>query len=256
MVRRREVLLGAGTGAILALSGCSSTPTQESAPEPTFGYPEGFSEDGIESFSLALGSESANYRANSLSFDGERTYRPADSDGARTTTVSSLVNVENRTSYYRTETDTQVQETYIDETKNWRQTESHRIYDKRTEETEFGVGSIPFNKRTAYLIDRFERRYKGVEFEATEITDEDRLRYVATKSDLPGDHTLFQEYDNLSSARLELFVDQRGRVRKTVVDVETADGDELTHVTEFSGFDETTVPEPDWLEKAIQADQG
>lgn len=254
---RRKLLLGIGAGATMALAGCSELPGSNGEPSPSnFEYPDGFSEEGVDDFATAMGTESAHYAAESFSFESEYQFEQPDSEEDQVITASSEVSGANKTQHYRTETAQVVQEQYHDGTQAYL-----RYYSKEQEQSQYQIQEVEFSREGAYMINLFRDQFQNVSFEVDEVLSAEEVRYIATKEDVPDDHAFFQQYENVAAMTLTFTVNTDGYVIDTEVNItRDLDGDELdeSYAFSFSDFNNTTVEEPDWLgdaEEFVQQQQ-
>lgn len=273
---RRKILTGLSVGATAALAGCSSlfgngngngngNGSGDQSPSPAnFNYPEGFSQEGIDEFATALGRDSAHYTSDSFRFDSEYQFDRPDGS-TQELQAESQVSGADEQQYYYSENSSSIQEQYHDGTNVYL-----RLYSKQQEQAQYQVQETEFNKEGAYLLTLFENQLKGVDFSVDEVVSQSRVRYEATLDDLPDDHFMFQQYNNLVEFQTLLTIDTDGYARRVEVNLsrETStsgdgsgtdsdsSGEDSTTVIdesywfEFKDHGEVTVEEPDWLPEA------
>lgn len=177
--------------------------------EPTFdGYPDGFSEEGIEDFDRALGTESTHYNAESLTMTG------AIDTPEGTFSVTMWVSGEDERVVMESETpDDDVAVQYVAE--DTRYTALDGDYSQQDD---------PFDREQAYGVSEFLEPLTEADLTESEI-DGDTVIYTATDSDM------------------ELAVRDTGELEYVQAELD----DEVIELT-FENYGETTVTEPDWVD--------
>lgn len=273
---RRKLLSGLSVGAVAALAGCSrvfdngngnGNGNGEGIDPADFEYPEGFSQEGIDDFDTALGTESAHYQSDSFQFDSTYSFDRPDGSSQELTAESQVSGV-NEKQYYRSENQNSIQEQYHNG-----ETVYLRLYSKQQEQSQYQVQQTQFSKEGAYLLTLFQNQIQGLEFSVDEVESENQVRYVATLDSIPEDHFMFEQYNNLTEFQLLMTIDTDGLVRSVEVElsreVQTQDGDtsggdsteeepntiDESYTFEFSEHGEVTVEEPDWISEAEAAQE-
>lgn len=260
---RRKILLGIGTAATAGLAGCNDTgengtetATDTGTPGPEdFDYPEGFSSEGIEDFSTALGQESTHYNASTVGIDGQYVVEDQDGNEINAQNLTVRVNGDEQMQYFRGEDEQVVQEQY-----QAGGTQYVRSYLKQKDEEQFDVRQdVQFRRGPSYGIDllRVHLNPENVQEYDVEVVGENRVKYTVVESNFADTHGLYQQYQSMTDATVELTIYGDGRLDTMNVEVVTQnqDGNPITNRTELEFSYDVTVDEPDWLSDAKEAAQ-
>lgn len=185
--------------------------------EPTFdGYPDGFSEDGIEDFDQALGTESTHYNADSLTMEGE-----IDTpEGTFSVTMRVSGDEERMLMKSETPDDTEAVQYLAAET---RYTATDGDFSQREDS---------FDRDMAYGVTEFLEPVANANL---------------TESEIEGDTVIYTAADS----EIELAVRDTGELEFLHAE---RDG-QMIELT-FDNYGDTTIMEPDWIDEAEKQSSG
>lgn len=251
---RRSLLGTLGTLGIGSAAGCLDL-SSDGADLETFSYPPGFTTDGVD-LDTAMGPGSAMAARDSLTLDYHRETHLAEEEIESDlhqeidAAANRFVRTEEQFNAHRLELT--LSDAYFDGDELIRR----RRVEPRSIEYSYGAEEHTLTRRRAYRLGEFHRLFSSVDLTADAIEERNGTEvvvYQASKADI-GEESAIREGDpSLTKGSLELAVDAEGLLRTVDVKLGLGDGDQtnatLSGRWTFSGFDETAVDRPDWLEE-------
>lgn len=263
---RRKLLSGLGATTLIGMAGCTDTfddQLDEDSNLNEFNFPDGFNENGLQSFKQTVGTESAHYNAEGLSAEihTEEVQPEVDGGGPISSEATDVeVNDEEERRYSRTQTEREIEGQFTTAEGTYTRTEDLNQADEN--EVSYEYNEFLYNKENAYLV-RFLRFYlEDLNYEDVSISEDNTAIYTAYIEDQDGNEPIFDAYDDAYEGSVTVEVQENGLLEYVNIDVhfeEAAgrDGDRTIDLresidVEFLTYNVDTVTEPEWLETAIE----
>lgn len=211
-------------------------------------YPSGFSGEGIEDFSEALGTNSSYYDVNSI-FIEEYLYTQKGSERTSETKTVTQASGQNKVRTQYVQKDGQIINQSF-------QKEDTVYIRSNGEETE--TETVEYSRKDLYLIPKIKRYLSSVNLSIDSIQGSN-LVYSASKEDISSGSVIFEELEsNPESVEVNLVVRSDGV--PVNLEIETISSDKGKKITtglnmEFSAYNVLTVNTPGWV-KQIEENSG
>lgn len=264
-MKRRDYLATLSAGAATSLAGCSSIfgesddPSRSELPfdfeEPTylrvdddldienFNFPFGYTQNGLESFTTALGPNSVYYSADSFKISMD-TYTQTQFDSSESQLTQYV-------------SDEQLRAIWEEQEPRLTRTDVFTEFARYVKEEEIGSDVVTekvqgnYNKEEQYLSE-IRKFVEGIDFELKGLVTEDVAYYT---NSTPLDEVDSLDISNFTKGRIDLLVRENGLPYAIYSEIHEAQQSERILI-EFSNFDNVYLGIPTWAKNAGETNNG